>query len=67
MTFNDSTLKVPTSVMPKGVEHIRRTHWTTASTTVPTSVMPKGVEHLAGGGYHFAFTWSAHLCDAERR
>src|SRR5438094_164829 len=37
---------VPTSVMPKGVEHprflIQRREW-----PVPTSVMPKGVEHFA--------------------
>ena len=37
---------VPTSVMPKGVEHV----WTTTATAwwmrVPTSVMPKGVEHI---------------------
>ena len=38
--------RMPTSVMPKGVEHIPR--WTSNNFVfrlMPTSVMPKGVEH----------------------
>ena len=37
---------MPTSVMPKGVEHHRATIVELASSVMPTSVMPKGVEHI---------------------
>ena len=37
--------RVPTSVMPKGVEHIDVAGAWDDLTRVPTSVMPKGVEH----------------------
>ena len=43
--FTDS-LRVPTSVMPKGVEHIPALVAESSEMRVPTSVMPKGVEHL---------------------
>ena len=36
---------VPTSVMPKGVEHLHGAKPSGHSALVPTSVMPKGVEH----------------------
>ena len=39
---------VPTTVMPKGVEHTVRTGRIATSSGVPTTVMPKGVEHAAG-------------------
>ena len=38
---------MPTSVMPKGVEHTRRTGFVSPFGPVPTSVMPKGVEHCS--------------------
>jgi hypothetical protein len=37
---------VPTSVMPKGVEHLRPVLIEVEIDRVPTSVMPKGVEHI---------------------
>ncbi len=37
---------MPTSVMPKGVEHLLKRKAAAAGSTMPTSVMPKGVEHL---------------------
>ena len=37
---------MPTSVMPKGVEHAR-TGMDVVDCEMPTSVMPKGVEHSA--------------------
>jgi len=58
---------MPTSVMPKGVEHrgfIRETH---QGATMPTSVMPKGVEHEAALMVDCYAAGNAHLCDAERR
>ena len=39
---------MPTSVMPKGVEHQLATQLLSQPTPVPTSVMPKGVEHHTG-------------------
>ena len=36
---------VPTSLMPKGVEHCHGTGSANATIQVPTSLMPKGVEH----------------------
>ena len=36
---------MPTSVMPKGVEHGYRISSYAEALRVPTSVMPKGVEH----------------------
>jgi len=40
---------MPTSVMPKGVEHLTINEWIDRSEEMPTSVMPKGVEHYAYG------------------
>jgi len=57
---------MPTSVMPKGVEHKPDRGLKARPPRMPTSVMPKGVEHryqpsaARTGSY-------AHLCDAERR
>jgi len=58
---------MPTSVMPKGVEHPVEpvdsgSHW-----NMPTSVMPKGVEHTRNGRLAARQASNAHLCDAERR
>jgi len=36
---------MPTSVMPKGVEHMTLDVSDATLTSMPTSVMPKGVEH----------------------
>ena len=36
---------MPTSVMPKGVEHSDSAGGGAAGSVMPTSVMPKGVEH----------------------
>jgi len=36
---------MPTSVMPKGVEHVLTVSSHPGITVMPTSVMPKGVEH----------------------
>jgi len=36
---------MPTSVMPKGVEHVDHPVGTSVQSMMPTSVMPKGVEH----------------------
>ena len=36
---------MPTSVMPKGVEHFGNDPTKTLYAVMPTSVMPKGVEH----------------------
>jgi len=36
---------MPTSVMPKGVEHHSATVLAAELVLMPTSVMPKGVEH----------------------
>ena len=41
----DAERLMPTSVMPKGVEHQRCGGSPTAAVAMPTSVMPKGVEH----------------------
>jgi hypothetical protein len=38
--------RVPTSVMPKGVEHTTNRSPVFVLVSVPTSVMPKGVEHI---------------------
>ena len=40
---------MPTSLMPKGVEHWTYSVTGSSSTVVPTSLMPKGVEHLKIG------------------
>ncbi len=42
---------MPTSVMPKGVEHSEKQVICACRPVMPTSVMPKGVEHKA---YHFS-------------
>ncbi|TMQ76464.1 hypothetical protein ACCUM_4314 [Candidatus Accumulibacter phosphatis] len=42
------TLEVPSSLMPKGVEHYNRNLSVGNVVAVPSSLMPKGVEHLAG-------------------
>jgi hypothetical protein len=48
---------VPTSLMPKGVEHNDPSASFTSANVAPTSLMPKGVEHLIGQatprGTHF--------------
>jgi len=36
---------MPTSVMPKGVEHYKTSMALPVVERMPTSVMPKGVEH----------------------
>jgi len=36
---------MPTSVMPKGVEHTAKLTEAQKASRMPTSVMPKGVEH----------------------
>jgi len=57
---------MPTSVMPKGVEHFTKGLPIHIGRSMPTSVMPKGVEHSSG--FHCRGSGSdAHLCDAERR
>ena len=38
---------MPTSVMPKGVEHLAANWRPSEVSSMPTSVMPKGVEHTA--------------------
>jgi len=58
---------MPTSVMPKGVEHILLFRPDPASGIMPTSVMPKGVEHLESVIGAVGAPSDAHLCDAERR
>ena len=58
---------MPTSVMPKGVEHINIQASGGALDVVPTSVMPKGVEHLIGTITADTNAGGADLCDAERR
>ena len=59
---------MPTSVMPKGVEHLTAHEGRCAICKVmPTSVMPKGVEHLSRMFNVVTLTGHAHLCDAERR
>ena len=40
---------MPTSVMPKGVEHMNAEGCLWDVTLMPTSVMPKGVEHEVTG------------------
>jgi len=57
---------MPTSVMPKGVEHWDITDRIDASNFMPTSVMPKGVEHVTVSAVPPGLP-DAHLCDAERR
>ncbi len=37
---------MPTSVMPKGVEHMNGVKTSVSVWFMPTSVMPKGVEHV---------------------
>ena len=37
---------MPTSLMPKGVEHITLGRRISVFAAVPTSLMPKGVEHV---------------------
>ena len=37
---------MPTSVMPKGVEHLKKHGRRHKLGLMPTSVMPKGVEHI---------------------
>jgi len=59
---------MPTSVMPKGVEHPARVcAFIDIGTHMPTSVMPKGVEHEWELLNLDEKTFYAHLCDAERR
>ena len=56
---------MPTSVMPKGVEHAESApEHALSAAGMPTSVMPKGVEHAPHARY---CANHAHLCDAERR
>jgi len=43
---------MPTSVMPKGVEHTRPCSDSRRLPRMPTSVMPKGVEHIGAGDFH---------------
>jgi len=57
---------MPTSVMPKGVEHARPIYHCWVAALMPTSVMPKGVEHVHCS-IHPSRIIYAHLCDAERR
>ena len=59
--------EVPTSVMPKGVEHLQNGQASISNQGVPTSVMPKGVEHMRADAMQAEFQASADLCDAERR
>jgi len=42
---------MPTSVMPKGVEHNKTACDAYARANMPTSVMPKGVEHIDADMY----------------
>ena len=58
---------VPTSVMPKGVEHIFSHLKKVEKWLVRTSVMPKGVEHVSPFDDEFMMPVCAHLSDAERR
>jgi hypothetical protein len=56
---------LPTSVMPKGVEHFRPPSQMPAPSCLPTSVMPKGVEHSTGIAYRLFFE-SAPDCRGGR-
>ncbi len=58
---------MPTSVMPKGVEHPTHPDVLSALQDMPTSVMPKGVEHRGMVLDLEEPEVDAHLCDAERR
>ena len=58
---------VPTSVMPKGVEHTVTPVQPEPYGNVPTSVMPKGVEHAVNPSLLGIKSTRADLCDAERR
>ena len=58
---------MPTSVMPKGVEHLILIGYRHGLRIMPTSVMPKGVEHFKGSPLQGRDVSNAHLCDAERR
>jgi len=58
---------MPTSVMPKGVEHGRTPQMSINGAPMPTSVMPKGVEHNHAEAQSTLNDVYAHLCDAERR
>jgi len=57
---------MPTSVMPKGVEHNQVAGDELDFGNMPTSVMPKGVEHMRNPRSRPGPCY-AHLCDAERR
>ena len=58
---------VPTSVMPKGVEHESLGVEQSPTLIVPTSVMPKGVEHRRDAATIAGVRMRADLSDAERR
>ena len=58
---------MPTSVMPKGVEHSHGVIALAPQHAMPTSVMPKGVEHDRPEPGGVPGQDDAHLCDAERR
>ena len=58
---------MPTSVMPKGVEHFTDVLDFHRLGCVPTSVMPKGVEHHVLLVVARPDHKGADLCDAERR
>ncbi len=57
---------MPTSVMPKGVEHLGSRPSEPPPLAMPTSVMPKGVEHITERLLPTPSP-NANLCDAERR
>jgi len=67
MADRESTAVMPTSVMPKGVEHQSQCQRCRPAIDMPTSVMPKGVEHSLKKTVGKDETEDAHLCDAERR
>ena len=57
---------MPTSLMPKGVEHDYEIESFAELAEVPTSLMPKGVEHCPSTP-EIASVSGANLIDAERR
>ena len=60
-------MRLPLSLMPKGVEHYCCHVKDRILFGLPLSLMPKGVEHTVVGGKLGALISAAVIPDAERR